>query len=126
MNQHLYSDLRNYTFYITNPGTFSDHQTHIFNYLFLLSLHWNRHHKINISKTELLIPISKRTCFFYISLHLSKWQFCFSRFSGSFSQSASNLSEKNSMNILLKIYPQIIIPHYWTMTTLLTPTTPTS
>ena len=89
--------------YITNPGSSSDHQSHIFNCFFHLSLNVNRSLKINISETEFPVIFSKKKFFFCDILHLSKWPF--SSFSFFFRLiilcSASNLSE-NSMDSILK------------------------
>lgn len=92
--------------YITNPGSSSDPQSHIFNCFFHLSLHANRHLKINISKTELPVIFSKKKLLFNDILHLSKWPFCSFRFFRLILLcSASNLSE-NSMDSILKNIPK--------------------
>ena len=89
--------------HITNPGSSSDHQSHIFNCFFHLSLNVNRSLKINISETEFPVIFSKKKFFFCDILHLSKWPFI--SFSFFFRLiilcSASNLSE-NSMDSILK------------------------
>ena len=105
--------------YITNPGSSSDHQSHIFNCFFHLSLNVNRSLKINISETEFPVIFSKKKFFFCDILHLSKWPF--SSFSFFFLDSLSYALHLIYQKILWilssKIYPQPVISHCYSMTT---------
>lgn len=102
--------------YITKPGSSSDHQSHIFNCFFHLSLHVNWSLKINISETESPVIFSKKKFFFCDILHLSKWPF--SSFSFFFFLKTHYLMLCKILWILSsKIYPQPVISHCYSMTT---------
>lgn len=104
--------------YITNPGSSSDPQSHIFNCFFHISLHVNRRLKINMSKTELPVIFSKKKLFFSMTFYISaNDHFVLSGFLDSFSCALHLIYQKILWILSSKIYPKPVISHCYLRTT---------